>query len=140
MRVLLFRLLLATVLGLLVLPGVAWSADKAKKHRDTWVMVTRPVLSCGSMKDSEQLKETLLDALVHPMPGGALPEGCSLLSVGDKYLLDGEQTEEETQIVVKMWAGVCPKGCLPTMTPIYAPPRRLVGRYLKPTKAPPGWE
>jgi hypothetical protein len=36
-------------------------------------------------------------------------------------------------------AGKLPEGCVPSMTPVYAPPRRLVGIYLRPIKPPKGW-
>ena len=110
-----------------------------KKHPDVWVEVTRPVLSCGAINDSPSLQNLLLDTLVHPPANGKLPEGCSQLVVGDKYLLDDKQSEEDTKNFVKMWAGVCPHGCVPYMTPVYAPPRRIVGVYLRPTNPPPGW-
>jgi hypothetical protein len=59
-----------------------------------------------------------------------------MLKVGDKFLLDDEQTEADTHIAVKMWIRNCLRDCVPAMSAVYAPPRRLVGAYLRPTKAP----
>ncbi len=106
---------------------------------DKWVEVTRPMISCGATNDDPNLKDLLLETLIKSPSNLKLPAGCEMLRVGGKYMLDEWQTEEDTEIVVKMWAGVCPSGCLPTMTPVYAPPRRIVGAYLRPTTAPYGW-
>jgi hypothetical protein len=65
---------------------------------------------------------------------------CGILTVGDRYLLDPVQTESDTREALLMLAPVCPKGCVPSMTTIAAPPRRLVGAYLKPSAPPMGWE
>lgn len=62
-----------------------------------------------------------------------------MLKVGEKYELDGDQTEADPLAVVKMWEGVCPQGCLPTMMPVYAPPPGEVGAYLRQTTPPAGW-
>ena len=104
-----------------------------------WVEVTRPMVACGAVNDDPALRDLLLDFLAQMPKASQLPDKCRMLQVGEKLQLDGEQAEADTQVVVKMWEGVCPRGCLPTMTPLYAPPRRLVGAYLRPTEPPEGW-
>jgi hypothetical protein len=116
MRLLLTKILIATAV-LFVLPHFAWAESKLPKQ--VWVVVTHPVLACNDGSDGPELRQKMLDAFLHPNADGTLPEGCAPLKVGDKYLLDD-----------------CLKDCVPAMSPVFAPPRRLVGAYLRPTKAP----
>jgi hypothetical protein len=117
------------------------SRPKAGVPKQVWVIVTHPMMSCGAPDDDVSIRQTLLDVLARSPAEGKLPEGCSMLKVGTTFMLDHEQSEAETKIAVKLWAPVCPQGCVPsmTLTPVYAPPRRLVGIYLRPTKPPKGW-
>jgi hypothetical protein len=115
------------------------SRPKAGMPKQVWVVVTHPMMSCGAPDDDLSIRQTLLDVLAHPPAAGKLREGCGMLKVGTTFMLDDEQSEAETKIAVKLWALVCPQGCVPSMTPVYAPPRRLVGIYLRPTKPPKGW-
>jgi hypothetical protein len=103
-----------------------------------WVEVLRPMMACGNQgNDDAALRQTLLAVVANP--NAKLPDGCAKLKAGDKYLLDDEQSEEDTKIAVKMWAPVCTKGCVPSMTPVFSPPGAVVGIYLKPTKPPKDW-
>lgn len=111
-----------------------------KKKKSIWVAVTHPMLSCTAAVDDPALIELLFENLTNMSDQKNFPEGCDMLEVGEKYLLDDEQSEEETKKVVKMWAGTCPQGCVPAMMPFYAPPRSIVGAYLRPTSPPKGWE
>jgi hypothetical protein len=131
-KILLGALMLATTTSL----AVAGNRNTIPKIE--WVVVSRPMMACGDQGDDDTaLRQTLLDTFAHP--NAQLPEGCAMLKVGEKYLLDDKQSEADTKIAVKIWAPVCPQGCVPSMTPVFAPPRRLVGIYLRLTKAPKGW-
>ena len=123
---------------LFLLPSPPSLAEESQPKQQ-WVVVTRSVISCGDVWDNPKARQRLFNTLANPPSDGRLPENCALLKVGDKYLLDDQQSDEDARIVVKMWAPVCPKGCSPTMTPNYAPPRQLIGAYLRPTDPPEGW-
>jgi hypothetical protein len=129
--ILLSGLLFATTTSLAI------AGKNTPVSKTEWVVVSRPMMACGAPDDDISLRQTLLDTFANP--DAKLPESCALLKVGEIYLLDDEQSEADTKIAVKMWAPVCPKGCVPAMTSVYAPPRRLVGIYLRPTKPPKGW-
>lgn len=105
----------------------------------TWVQVTRPMYVCDSIQDSDELRALFLSSYLHWRDGKAPANGCRVLKEGEIFLLDHEQTEADTKIVVKMWAPVCPRGCVPSMTPAYGPPRIIAGDYLRPVNAPKGW-
>lgn len=106
---------------------------------DIWVQATRPMLACTASQDDARVQSLVLQTLINPPLDGRLPEGCSTIEIGDFFLLDDRQSPIETEIIIKMWAPVCPKGCVPSMDLVYAPPRRIVGDYLRPVSAPPGW-
>ncbi len=65
-----------------------------------------------------------------------LEQGCASLKTGDKLQLDGEL---QSTGVVKFWRPVCPHGCLPSMTPVYAPLPSRAGIYFRGTTPPKGW-
>ena len=111
----------------------------AGKTPDIWVQATRPMLACGATQDDLSVQNLVLETLIHPSPDGSLPEGCWMIASGDIFLLDDRQSPVDTEIIVKMWAPVCPKSCVPSMDLVYAPPRRIVGDYLRPVSAPSGW-
>ena len=131
--------LILFLMALFVVTMPVRADDVGKGRRDVWVVVTRSTIACGNTDEDVSFVSLLLDTLKHPSSNGKLPEGCRNLKVGEKFLLDDRQTEAETKIAVVLWEGICPRGCLPSMIPLYAPPRRLVGAYLKPTKPPKGW-
>ena len=97
------------------------------------------MLACENIADSNDLRHELLDAYPLWRAGKQLPSGCAVLPPGAKFLLDDQQTEADTQLVVKMWRPVCLHGCSPFMTPVYSPARNVVGVYLKAASPPPGW-
>jgi hypothetical protein len=109
------------------------------EQKDEWVQVTRPALSCGGVEDDKKLQDKLLEIMSHPPTDAVLPTDCKILTVGDKYVLDDEQTDEDRKVVVKMWEVNCTKGCSPAMSPVYAPPRGYNGAYLRPTTPPQGF-
>jgi hypothetical protein len=122
-------------------PDEQANSKSAEKNRpiNVWVEVTRPALSCGSVEDDKELEDQLLEIMSHPQTDGVLPTDCKILTVGDKYVLDDEQTDEDRKVVVKMWEANCTKGCSPAMSPVYAPPRGYNGAYLRPTTPPQGF-
>lgn len=106
-----------------------------------WVTVTRPMIACRGVLDTGALRKSLIELYPRWLKDkSATAEGCAALDVGDVLLVDNEQTEADRQIVLKLWEPVCPKGCSPATTPVYAPPRREVGAYLRPTGVPPEWQ
>lgn len=115
--------------------------DATAAYRLEWVEVTRPVVYCGGT-DADGAAFLLLRWLgsENGEIDDDIAQSCGLLTVGDRYMLDDQQPEVDRSRVVLMWSPVCPKGCSPTMIPAAAPPRHLVGTYLKPTKPPKGWE
>ena len=125
--------------ALALLSGLLFTGSAAAWENGIWVKVTRPMVACTAVDDDPSLQALLLAYLSAKPKPSALPEKCRILKSGEKFQLDGEQTEKDTHVVVKMWEGVCPRGCLPTMMPVYAPPRRLVRAYLRPTDPPEGW-
>jgi hypothetical protein len=104
-----------------------------------WVQVTRPMYACESTNDSAELRALFLGSYLHWVDGKGTANGCRVLKLGEVFLLDHEQTEADTKIVVKMWSPVCPRGCVPSMTPVYAPARSIAGDYLRPVPPPRGW-
>lgn len=112
--------------------GLSFAAQK-------WVEVTRPMLGCGNVSDSAELRSLLLATFPQWKARKPLPEGCRVLKRGEKFTLDDEQTAADKKTVTKIWAPVCPRGCVPSMTPVYAPPKNAVGIYLRSTRPPAGW-
>lgn len=136
------------VLVLLLLPfsGVgAQSAHEVSKQLAqtritmTWLQVTRPMYACESTDDSPELRALLLNSYLVWRDSNATAKGCRVLRVGEIFLLDHEQIEADTKIVVKLWSPVCPRGCVPSMTPVYGPARNIAGDYLRPVAPPKGW-
>lgn len=103
-----------------------------------WLEVTKPMYACSGVQDTPELKSKFLDSLPTWISGGKVPSDCELLRVGEKYALDDDRIDGDPGFV-KMWEPVCPRGCVPAMTPVYAPPRSAVGPYLRPTAPPKGW-
>ncbi len=104
--------------------------------RDVWVRITKPVIGCGEAEDDPAMKERMLQLIIRPADPEHLPEGCRTLKKGEIFMLDNEQTEGENNEAVKLWSLNCTRGCSPYMSPIFAPPRRISGVYLKRTRAP----
>lgn len=115
-------------------------AQADKSEQKLWVEVTRPMIACGSVQDDATLRQSIVN--LYPLwlkdPSANAPD-CRPLEVGQVLLVDDEQTEADRQVVLRLWEPVCPKGCSPAMTPIYAPPRRAVGAYLRPISPPEEW-
>lgn len=109
------------------------------RTKPIWVVVTHKMLACQSTIDDLSLRDLLLNTLAHPPADGNFPDGCELLRVGQKFLLDDQQSESETKIAVKMWIPNCIEGCVPYMSVVYSPPRTIVGAYLRPTRPPRGF-
>jgi hypothetical protein len=109
---------------------------QTKPIPENWVQVTRPMLACGAVNDSAELRALLLATYPAWKSGKPLPEGCRHLKVGEKFVLDHEQTEADRRVVTKMWARVCERGCVPAATPVYAPAQNVAGVYLRTTRRP----
>ena len=133
---------------LVVLAGglvVAASSEFAKAATgdspDVWVAATRSMLACTAtaVNDDPSLADLVLETLIHPRADGSLPDACYRMEPGDVFILDDQHTAAETRIFVKLWSPVCSSGCLPSMVPVYAPPRRLVGAYLRVLPDAPDW-
>jgi hypothetical protein len=108
---------------------------------DRWVKVTLPVLACEAGLEDRLLKAEFLRFLEAMPIASTLPEECRrMLEVGQTYLLDPEQTEEEAQELVQLWKASCANGRVRLVAALYAPPRRLMGAYLRPARAPDGCE
>ena len=106
-----------------------------------WVKVIRPMISCGQSNDDDALRVRLLNLYPRWLKDRtANVENCSVMTVGEVYRVDDSQTEADQKTVLKLWSPVCPHGCVPGMTPVYAPPRGAVGPYLRPTKTPKEWQ
>src|SRR5688572_4538753 len=106
----------------------------ADDHR--WVEVTRPMLACDATDDDGLLRRQFLDFLDSMPKAAPLPANCRrTLQVGEKYILNGSQSEADTQLLVKMWTAACPGGPQ-LIRPVYAPPRRMVGAYLRLIRTP----
>jgi hypothetical protein len=104
-----------------------------------WVQVTRAMVACGAVNNSPELRSQLLSAIPLWKARKPLPEGCRVLKIGEKFLLDADQTADDRKTATKLLAPVCPRGCTPSMTPVYAPARAKVGIYLHRTRPPAGW-
>jgi hypothetical protein len=96
-----------------------------------WLEVTRPMLGCSASLDDPELTTRLHNAFADWMGGQRLPDGCSVIPVGKKLLLDYIQPNGAVRLIE-----VCPSGCLPSMWPVYMPQHSFVGTYLRPTNPP----
>ena len=106
-----------------------------------WVEVTRPMLACEAANDDGSRKRRFLDFLESMPQAAPLPERCRrTLRAGEAYLLDPDQTEADTQEIVKLWQVSCLSGGIRLVAALYAPPRRIMGAYLRPARAPNGCE
>jgi hypothetical protein len=93
--------------------AVALAAAPTIADATEWVQVTKPVVACEGVDDSPNLATGVLVYL----QTRTLEQGCASLKTGDKLELDGEL---QSTGVVKFWRPVCPHGCVPSMTPVYA--------------------
>jgi hypothetical protein len=112
--------------------AVALAAAPTIAHASEWVQVTKPVVACEGVDDSPNLATGVLVYL----QTRTLEQGCASLKAGDKLELDGEL---QSTGVVKFWRPVCPHGCVPSMTPVYAPLPSRAGVYFRRTTPPKGW-
>ena len=132
-------LLVAVAASLVAAASPELAKAAAGDSPDVWVAATRSMLACTAVNDDRSLADLVLETLIHPRTDGNLPEACYMMAPGDVFILDDEQTAAETEIFVKLWSPVCSSGCLPSMVPVYAPPRRLVGAYLRVLPDAPDW-
>ena len=124
--------------GLFSLLAVVALCQPAMPGESPWVKVTRPMLACDAAGDDDQSLKMQFLIFLEAMPvASPLPEQCRrTLRVGDTYLLDADQREAETKVLVKLWEASCSGGSIETKAAIYAPPRRSMGAYLTPIRAP----
>ena len=102
-----------------------------------WVEVTKGVVACTELNGgSADVKQEMLSLYGNPPLDGKLPEDCATLKLGQTYMLDDAQSEQDTHIAVKMWILNCWAQCSPYMSAVYGPSRNLVGAYLRPIKPP----
>ena len=118
-------------------PGLHWSQATPKAE---WFEVSRPMVGCSHTEDSPQLQQSAMQAILAWQARTSLPQGCQVIQLGKRLLLDAEQTEPQRQQVVKLWEMNCRAECVPFASPVYMPPWRIVGPYLRPSAPPPGWE
>jgi hypothetical protein len=111
---------------------VALAAISTIAHASEWVQVTKSVVACEAVDDSPNLATGVRVYL----QTRTLEQGCASLKNGDKLQLDGEL---QSTGVVKLWRPVCPHGCVPSMTPVYAPLPSRAGVYFRRTTPPKGW-
>jgi hypothetical protein len=112
--------------------AIALAAAPAIANASEWVQVTKPVVACEGVDDSPNLATGVLVYL----QTRTMEQGCAALKTGDKLQLDGEL---QSTGVVKFWRPVCPHGCVPSMTPVYAPLPSRAGVYFRRTTPPKGW-
>ena len=124
--------------GLFFLLAVVALCQPAVPDEHRWVRVTRPMLACDAAGDDDASLRMQFLIFLEAMPlASPLPEQCRrTLRVGEMYLLDADQTEAETKVLVKLWEASCSGGRTETGAAIYAPPRRSMGAYLTPIRAP----
>src|SRR5687768_16007334 len=122
---------IAICLGaVLALPLPAITAE------DRWVEVTRPMLAYDAGHEDPLLRRQFLDFLASMPEAAPLPSKCGrTLQVGEKYILGGAQTHADTHLLVTLRDVVCPGENGPQNL-VYAPPRRIVGAYLRPIRDP----
>lgn len=125
--------------GLVVATSPEFAKAATGDSPDVWVAATRSMLACTAVNDDPSLADLVLETLIHPRADGSLPDACYRMEPGDVFKLEDGQTAAETEIFVKLWSPVCSSGCLPSMVPVYAPPRRLVGAYLRVLPDAPDW-
>ena len=112
-----------------------------------WVEITKPVKFCGGYLADMPAVEAIKLLAQWQSTGkkdSEIVRICGVLKVGDKFALDANPDKTDSDFaesyhIVLMWSPVCPKGCLPTMTPLAVPSPKQVGNYFKPTKPPAGW-
>jgi hypothetical protein len=115
---------------------VLFGCEQAAADEDRWVKVTRPMLACEVADDDGLLRQQFLGFLASMPEAAPLPAKCRrVLQVGAIFVLDSTQTEADTQLLVKMREGYCLEGTAPKRQ-VYAPPRRMVGAYLRPISPP----
>jgi hypothetical protein len=108
------KLRLAAAIALAAAPTIA--------HASEWIQITKPVVACEGIDDSPNLAT----GVVVYLQTRTLEQGCASLKTGDKLELDGEL---QSTGAVKFWRPVCPHGCVPSMTPVYAPLPSRAGVY-----------
>jgi len=118
-------------------PGLHWSQAAPKAE---WFEVSQSMVGCSQAEDSPQLQQSAMQAILAWQARTALPQDCRVVQPGRRLLLDTEQTEPQRQQLVKLWEMHCRSGCVPFASPVYMPPWRIVGPYLRPSAPPPGWE
>ena len=97
-----------------------------------WVQVTKPIVACEGVDDSPNLAT----GVVVYLQTRTLEPGCAALKAGDKLQFDGEL---QSTGVAKFWRPVCPHGCAPSMTPVYAPLPSRAGANFRRTPLTKGW-
>ncbi len=124
--------------GLFSLLALVALCQPSLPDENRWVRVTRPMLACDAAGDDDQSLKMQFLIFLEAMPlASPLPERCRrTLRVGETYLLDADQTEAETKVLVKLWEASCSGGRIQTEAVTYAPPRRSMGAYLTPIRAP----
>jgi hypothetical protein len=118
-------------------PGLHWSQANATAE---WFEITQPMVGCSEVQDGPELQQSARRAIIAWAARATLPAGCQVIQPGKRLLLDTEQTEPQRQQMVKLWEMNCRSGCVPFASPVYMPPWRAVGPYLRPSAPPPGWE
>lgn len=118
-------------------PGLHWSQANSTAE---WFEITQPMVGCSEVQDSPELQQTAKRAILAWRTRTSLPPNCQVFQPGKRLLLDTQQTEAERQQLLKLWEMNCRTGCVPFASPVYMPPWRIVGPYLRPSAPPPGWE
>lgn len=133
------RTIAHALIGLLAsvqLAGAQYLADRATRlpnptGQHIWLEVTRPMLGCSGTQDDPELIPRLHNAFADWMGGQRLPDGCSVIRVGTKLLLDYIQPNGAVRLIE-----VCASGCSPFMWPVYMPQHAFVGTFLRPAQPP----
>jgi hypothetical protein len=89
------------------------------------------MLGYSATQDDPELIPRLLNAFADWMGGQRLPDGCSVIRVGTKLLLDYIQPNGAVRLIE-----VCADGCSPFMWPVYMPQHAFVGTFLRPARPP----
>lgn len=118
-------------------PGLHWSQANSTAE---WFEITQPMVGCSDVQDSPELRQSAMRAISAWTARTSFPTNCRVFQPGKRLLLDTQQSEAERQQLLKLWEMNCRAECTPFASPVYLPPWRIVGPYLRPSAPPPGWE
>jgi hypothetical protein len=107
--------------------AIAISCTPALAEKGGWVHVTRPVVACELPNWELGTEQDVKDRCTP-----------NVLNVGELFAEDGLNVEVLPG-VVEIWRGVCPRGCVPAMMPLFVRRADYESRFKK-IPTPKNWE